>query len=106
MLGSVNFDTYAGERGKTGALALVPVLGPGGEVVVHGFCQFLQRALEWKWLPSFATMERQAVPACAEWRKSKAWIRTVLVGASDNQMTAARDDVQPAGDIASFEQSL
>lgn len=74
--------------------------------MVHGLGEFLQGALEWEWLPAFAAIEGQAVRASTEWREPKALIRTVLIGAPDDQMTATRNDVQPAGDLARLEQRL
>ena len=66
-----------------------PIVSPRGEVVVHGIGEFFEGSFEGQWLPAFAAVQRQALGTAAERSESKPGVGAILVGATNNQMTAA-----------------
>jgi len=90
----------------TVACASGPVLSPGCKIVVHGVCEFFQRALEWQGIPTVAVIERQAIGTCAERSESEPGIGAVLVGTAHDQMATAHRHVEAARDLTRFEHRL
>jgi len=72
--------------------------------MVHGLGEFLEGSFEGKWLPAFATIERQAVGTAAERSESEPRICAVLVSATNDQVTATRSHVETTGRVACVEQ--
>src|SRR3989442_12936794 len=84
---------------------LCPVVGPSGEVVVHGFGKFLERALVRQRLPAVATIERESIRTSAKWSQAKARIGAVFVFPPHNQVAASHDPNQTPCGLACFQQS-
>jgi hypothetical protein len=61
--------------------------------VIYGFGQFLEGALERKWLPALAAVKRQAIGTSAERSQTKSRICPVLIGAPNDQVASPRGDV-------------
>jgi hypothetical protein len=83
-----------------------PVVGPGGEVLVHRVGELFERTFIRQRLPALASMKGEPIRTGTKRRQAEPGIGTVLVATPDDQVAPADGHLEATRRLAGFQQRL